>query len=180
MPEWLAPHLERVFACRLGRRGRGAGAPPAARYARQSPEEPIAPEVAKALARFGAVETPFSPDGLRIAPTTGEGRHPNVQVEPAFQKGWFEVQDEGSQIAALMVGAKAGEQILDLCAGAGGKTLALAAAMGNKGQIFATDSDRGRLAPIFDRLQPRRDPECAGPRGRRRRSTTWPGTWTRC
>ena len=72
---------------------------------------------------------------------------------PAFQKGWFEVQDEGSQLAALMVGAKAGEQILDLCAGAGGKTLALAAAMGNKGQIFATDSDRGRLAPIFDRLR---------------------------
>ena len=111
------------------------------------------PKVLKALARFGAGETPFSPDGLRILATEGEGRHPNVQNEPAFQKGWFEVQDEGSQIAALMVGAAPGEQVLDLCAGAGGKTLALASLMGNKGQVFATDSDRARLAPIFERLK---------------------------
>jgi 16S rRNA (cytosine967-C5)-methyltransferase len=110
-------------------------------------------KVAKARARFGAVETAFSPDGLRIPPTEGDGRHPNVQIEPAFQKGWFEIQDEGSQIAALLVAAKPGEQILDLCAGAGGKTLALSSAMGNKGQVFATDSDRSRLAPIFDRLK---------------------------
>ena len=110
-------------------------------------------KVLKALSRFGAAETPFSPDGLRIAETQGEGRHPNVQNEPAFQKGWFEVQDEGSQIAALMTGAKPGEQVLDLCAGAGGKTLALASAMENKGQVFATDSDRARLAPIFERLK---------------------------
>jgi 16S rRNA (cytosine967-C5)-methyltransferase len=76
-----------------------------------------------------------------------------VQVEPAYQKGWFEVQDEGSQLAALLVRARPGEQVLDLCAGAGGKTLALAAAMANKGQIVATDRDRTRLAPIFDRLK---------------------------
>ena len=106
-----------------------------------------------ALARFGAAATAFSPDGLRIAATEGNGRHPNVQVEPSFQKGWFEVQDEGSQIAALLVGVAPGEQVLDLCAGAGGKTLAMSAAMANKGQIFATDSDRTRLAPIFDRLR---------------------------
>ena len=84
---------------------------------------------------------------------TADGRHPNVQVEPGFQKGWFEIQDEGSQLASLFAEAKPGEQILDLCAGAGGKTLALAAGMANKGQAFATDSDRGRLAPIFDRLK---------------------------
>jgi 16S rRNA (cytosine967-C5)-methyltransferase len=111
------------------------------------------PKILKALAKFSATETPFSPDGLRIAPTVGDARHPNVQVEPAFQKGWFEIQDEGSQLAALMVGAKAGERVLDLCAGAGGKTLALSAAMANKGQVLATDSDRTRLAPIFDRLK---------------------------
>ena len=110
-------------------------------------------KVKKALSRFAAADTRFSPDGLRIAATTGEGRHPNVQNEPAFQKGWFEVQDEGSQIAALAVGAAPGEQVLDLCAGAGGKTLALASAMDNKGQVFATDNDRARLAPIFERLK---------------------------
>ena len=63
-----------------------------------------------------------------------------------------EVQDEGSQLAALLAGAKPGEQVIDLCAGAGGKTLALAAAMANHGQLYATDSDKRRLAPIHDRL----------------------------
>jgi 16S rRNA (cytosine967-C5)-methyltransferase len=64
-----------------------------------------------------------------------------------------EVQDEGSQLAALFAGAKPGEQVLDLCAGAGGKTLALAAMMANKGQLYATDDDKRRLAPIHDRLK---------------------------
>ncbi|WP_024586335.1 RsmB/NOP family class I SAM-dependent RNA methyltransferase [Aliihoeflea sp. 2WW] len=101
----------------------------------------------------GAQPTAIAPLGLRIAPIEGAGRHPNVQVEPAFQKGWFEVQDEGSQMAAALAGAAPGMQVLDYCAGAGGKTLALAAAMANKGQIFAYDSDKSRLAPIFDRLK---------------------------
>jgi 16S rRNA (cytosine967-C5)-methyltransferase len=69
-----------------------------------------------------------------------------------FLKGLIEVQDEGSQLAALFSGAKPGEQVVDLCAGAGGKTLALAAMMDNKGQLYATDDDKRRLAPIHDRL----------------------------
>ena len=67
-------------------------------------------------------------------------------------KGLVEVQDEGSQLAAQLADAKPGMQVLDLCAGAGGKTLALAAAMDNRGQIYATDVDGRRLAPIFDRI----------------------------
>ncbi|MCB8839991.1 RsmB/NOP family class I SAM-dependent RNA methyltransferase [Aurantimonas sp. VKM B-3413] len=107
----------------------------------------------KALAPFKAEATALSPTGVRIAPIARDGRHPNVQVEAGFQKGWFEIQDEGSQIAALLAGARPGEQVLDLCAGAGGKTLALSAAMENTGQIHATDSDRQRLAPIHERLK---------------------------
>ena len=76
-----------------------------------------------------------------------------MQAEPAFQKGWFEVQDEGSQVVAELAGAAPGMQVLDYCAGAGGKTLALSAAMENRGQIFAYDSEKARLAPIFDRLR---------------------------
>lgn len=109
--------------------------------------------VASELKQTGAQETTIAPHGLRIPPIEGAGRHPNVQVEPAFQKGWFEVQDEGSQMAAALAGAWPGMQVLDYCAGAGGKTLALAAAMANKGQIFAHDADKSRLAPIFDRLK---------------------------
>ena len=82
-----------------------------------------------------------------------DGRHPNVQAEPAFQKGWFEIQDEGSQVAAELAGAKPGMQVLDFCAGAGGKTLALAASMENKGQVYAYDAEKQRLAPIFDRIR---------------------------
>jgi 16S rRNA (cytosine967-C5)-methyltransferase len=94
----------------------------------------------------------WSPWGLRIR-LAADAKSPAVHAEPAFLKGIVEVQDEGSQLAALFSGAKPGEQAIDLCAGAGGKTLALAAMMQNKGQIFATDDDKRRLAPIHDRLK---------------------------
>lgn len=108
-------------------------------------------KVLRALSGKGAAESAFATDGIRIPPTSVAGRHPNLQAEPGYRKGWFEVQDEGSQLAAAMVGAEAGKQVLDLCAGSGGKTLALAAAMTNKGQLHATDADKHRLAPIFER-----------------------------
>lgn len=152
VPEWLGPRFERSFGDDWVGEGEALALRPPLDL-RVNRLKADREKVAKALAQFGAVETPHAPDGLRIAPTETDGRHPNVQIEPGFQKGWFEIQDEGSQLAALMVAAKSGEQILDLCAGSGGKTLAIAAAMENKGQIFATDSDRSRLAPIFDRLK---------------------------
>src|SRR5665213_1195487 len=93
----------------------------------------------------------WSPWGLRVQ-LAADAKSPAIHAEPAFLKGMVEVQDEGSQLAALLSGAKAGEQVLDLCAGAGGKTLALAAMMANKGQVFATDDDKRRLAPIHERL----------------------------
>ncbi|HEV2559162.1 MAG TPA: RsmB/NOP family class I SAM-dependent RNA methyltransferase [Microvirga sp.] len=108
-------------------------------------------EAHEALPHLGAIETPLSPLGLRIQPSE-DGRGPAVQAEPEFIKGWIEIQDEGSQLAALLSGAKSGEQVVDLCAGGGGKTLALAAMMRNGGQIYATDNDARRLAPIHERL----------------------------
>jgi 16S rRNA (cytosine967-C5)-methyltransferase len=84
---------------------------------------------------------------------SADAKNPSLHAEPAFLKGFVEVQDEGSQVAALLSGARPGEQVIDLCAGAGGKTLAMAAMMQNKGQIFATDDDKRRLAPIHERLK---------------------------
>jgi 16S rRNA (cytosine967-C5)-methyltransferase len=104
------------------------------------------------LADLSAAPTRWSPLGLRIA-LSADARSPAIHAEPAFIKGRIEIQDEGSQLAALMADAKPGQQVIDLCAGAGGKTLALAAAMENKGQLFATDDDKRRLAPIHDRLE---------------------------
>ena len=90
--------------------------------------------------------SPWAPHGLR-APTGL-----NVEALPAFHAGKIEVQDEGSQLAALAVGAQAGDLVVDLCAGAGGKTLALAAEMANQGRLIASDTDRGRLSAMPQRL----------------------------
>lgn len=110
-------------------------------------------KVLKRLSHLAATQTPISPVGVRIAPAEAGGRTPHVQAEEGFQKGWFELQDEGSQVAALLARAEGGQQVLDYCAGGGGKTLALAGEMDNRGQIYAYDADRLRLAPIYERLR---------------------------
>ena len=91
--------------------------------------------------------TPLAPLGLRLMARA------NVQGLQAFRDGLVELQDEGSQIACLMTAVKPGEQVVDLCAGGGGKTLALAAMMGNRGQIHACDTDRRRLGKLMPRAQ---------------------------
>jgi len=110
-------------------------------------------KITKQLSRTKARATKIAANGLRIAPGNRDSRLPNVQAEAGFQKGWFEIQDEGSQIASELVYARPGEKVMDYCAGAGGKTLALAATMENRGQIHAYDSDKTRLAPIHERLK---------------------------
>ncbi|BCG82236.1 RsmB/NOP family class I SAM-dependent RNA methyltransferase [Mesorhizobium sp. 113-3-3] len=152
IPDWCEPLFERAF----GEAWVGEGAALATRPPldiRVNTLQADRAKVLKELADTGAQPARIAPLGIRIPPIDGDGRHPNVQAEPAFQKGWFEVQDEGSQIAATLAGAEAGMQVLDFCAGAGGKTLALSAAMDNRGQIFAHDAEKARLAPIFDRIR---------------------------
>jgi len=99
------------------------------------------------LAEFpGAEVTRISPWGIRLPSDS------RVDDLPAFQQGLFEVQDEGSQLIALACGAVAGERVLDLCAGAGGKALALAAAAPNAA-LLATDSNRARLSKLPPRAE---------------------------
>ncbi len=92
-----------------------------------------------------AAEPTAAPQGLRIEPGSP------VETWNAYRDGLIEVQDTGSQLACLAVGAAPGETLIDLCAGAGGKTLALAAAMENRGILVASDSDRNRLAKLAPR-----------------------------
>ncbi len=99
-------------------------------------------------AGFAAEPTPYAPAGVRVARET---RLAALSRLTAFAQGWFEFQDEAAQIAATLVAAKPGERILDLAAGAGGKALALAAAMGNTGEIVACDIDPARLAQLGPR-----------------------------
>jgi 16S rRNA (cytosine967-C5)-methyltransferase len=149
-PEWLDPHFARTFGDSRAEEGAGL-ASRAPLDLRVNTLKAAREDAEEALADLTPQRTPWSSLGLRIA-LTADAKSPAVHAETAFLKGLVEVQDEGSQLAALFSGAKAGEQVIDLCAGAGGKTLALAAMMENKGQLFATDSDKRRLAPIHDRL----------------------------
>ncbi|MBL8772242.1 MAG: RsmB/NOP family class I SAM-dependent RNA methyltransferase [Phenylobacterium sp.] len=105
----------------------------------------------KALAPFDPQIPGLSPNALRVPAPEAADRSGAVEAIPQFGKGWFEVQDLGSQVAALAAGDVRGRQVLDLCAGGGGKTLALAAAMANTGQIYAYDSDARRLTDTVRR-----------------------------
>jgi 16S rRNA (cytosine967-C5)-methyltransferase len=152
LPEWVADAVRGPLGDNWVAEGQAmAGRPPL--DLRANTLKSTRDKVAKSLARFSPDEAHAVPNGIRISAGERDSRTPNVQSEEAFLKGGFEVQDFGSQMVAMLAGAKPGEQVLDLCAGAGGKTLAMAAAMENRGQIFAHDSDRNRLAPIYDRLK---------------------------
>ncbi len=94
-----------------------------------------------------AAEPGPAPDALRLPAGTA------VETWPAFSEGLFEVQDAGSQVACAAMAAVAGETVVDLCAGAGGKTLAIAAMMQGQGRLIACDIDRARLARLPDRAR---------------------------
>ena len=105
-------------------------------------------EVQKELAQAGikAAPTPYSPWGLRI-----EGK-PVLNKLDVFTRGAIEVQDEGSQLLALLLDAKRGEMVVDFCAGAGGKTLAIGASMRSTGRLYAFDTSAHRLDALKPRL----------------------------
>ena len=149
-PEWLDGLLAQVFgddrvaeACAMASR--------APLDLRVNSLKATRDKVLGSIAHLGAQPTPWSPLGLRIE-LGADARNPGIHAEEVFIKGAIEVQDEGSQLAALLSAARPGEQVIDLCAGAGGKTLALAAMMQGKGRLIATDHDKRQLAPIYERL----------------------------
>jgi 16S rRNA (cytosine967-C5)-methyltransferase len=149
-PEWLDPYLARVFGDdRVAEATAMASRAPLDLRVNtlKAAREKLLPR----LAHLGAKPTPWSPLGLRIE-LGADARNPGIHAEEDFIKGAIEVQDEGSQLAALLSAAKPGEQVIDLCAGAGGKTLAIAAMMQGKGRLIATDRDKRQLAPIHERL----------------------------
>ncbi len=94
-----------------------------------------------------SAELTVAPQGLRLEPGT------QVEQWAEWRDGKIEIQDTGSQMACLAVGAEPGETVIDLCAGGGGKTLALAAAMDNLGRLVASDTDRNRLSALAPRAE---------------------------
>jgi len=151
-PDWLDASLARVLGEDRAMEGQALAAR-APVDVRINSLKSDAGHVLKALAPFGAEPLAFPAGAIRIAAPAASERAAPVEAAPAFEKGWFEVQDAGSQVAAAVAGEIKGRQVLDFCAGGGGKTLALAAAMGNTGQLYAYDSDARRLADTVRRTQ---------------------------
>jgi 16S rRNA (cytosine967-C5)-methyltransferase len=151
-PAWLDPHLARVFGDRRADET-AALATRAPIDLRVNTLKSDPGRAIKALDPLSAAPAGVALSALRIAAPGPTDRAPPVEAIPEFGKGWFEVQDLGSQIAAAAAGEIKGKQVLDFCAGGGGKTLALAAAMGNTGQLYAYDSDARRLADTVRRSE---------------------------
>ncbi len=148
LPDWLLPLLRARFGAALPAE-MAALSQPAPLDLRVNLLKTTREAARAALAQEGieAESTPLSPWGLRVA-----GRRP-VTSGAAFRTGLVEVQDEGSQLVALVTDARPGARVADLCAGAAGKTLALAMTMGNTGHILACDVSAARLAGAVRRLR---------------------------
>jgi 16S rRNA (cytosine967-C5)-methyltransferase len=148
-PPWLEPSLARAFGSRLAEEMQAlqTRAPVDLRV---NTLKATRPEVLAGLQAqgFAAAPTPYSPIGIRIPPGEGSAA---LSASPLFLSGAFEFQDEAAQIASLLAGAQPGMTVLDLAAGAGGKALAMAAAMENRGAILAFDDDARRLKPLAGR-----------------------------
>jgi len=151
-PDWLDASLQRAFG--EARAEEGAALAERAPVDLRANRLKTGPGKAmKALEPLPVRATGVLPEALRIDPPRADERAAAVESMPAFVKGWVEVQDLGSQIAAACAGDVKGKQVLDLCAGGGGKTLALAAAMETSGQIYAYDSDARRLTDTIRRSE---------------------------
>jgi 16S rRNA (cytosine967-C5)-methyltransferase len=148
IPNWLLPYLQRAFGSELEHEMAALNAP-APIDLRVNLLKTDRAGASRALAAEGlaAAPTPLSPVGLRLA------RRVPLSGLVAFKDGLFDVQDEGSQIAALLAGARPGMRVVDFCAGAGGKTLALAAGMANRGKLVACDVNSYRLERAARRLR---------------------------
>lgn len=150
-PEWLDASLAAVFGEERALEGLAlAGRAPL--DLRVNTLKSTREKAAEALDHLGVSLGMWSPLALRI-PLEADGKAPPLTAEPAYVKGQVEIQDEGSQIAAILAAPPRGGQVLDLCAGGGGKTLEFASLMDNAGQLYAYDDDIRRLAPIHERLQ---------------------------
>lgn len=148
VPEWILPHLKERFGADLELE-LGAMLRPAPLDVRINPLKTTraAAEAALAAEELRSQPTPFSPLGLRLSPQA------YVNNTQAYAEGLIEPQDEGSQLAAQLVDAKGAKFVVDFCAGAGGKTLVLAAAMQNTGRLVAIDISSGRLQQARLRLR---------------------------
>ena len=151
-PEWLSSHMTRVFGEEAVIEAQ-AMAVRAAVDLRVNTLKADAERASKPLRTAKAEASSLLVNAFHIPAPDPSEREASLQSIPAYSKGWVEVQDAGSQIAAGAANVQDGEQVLDYCAGGGGKTLAMAAALDGKGQVHAYDIDGRRLSALIPRLK---------------------------
>lgn len=151
-PDWLSPHMARVFGeeAVVETQAMAVRAPVDLRVNTLKVD---AEKASGPLQSAKAETSPLLHSAFHIPASDPSQREASLEGIPAYSKGWVEVQDAGSQIAAAASNAQAGESVLDYCAGGGGKTLAMAAMMQGKGQVFAYDIDGRRLSALIPRLK---------------------------
>ena len=151
-PEWMTPHITRVFgadhSAQMSAFAERADIDMRLNSLKAAPAKSLS-----ALSHIKGEAVSMLATAARVAAPPASEKSAAITVIPAFNKGWVEVQDLGSQIAAAAAGDIKGRQVLDYCAGGGGKTLALAALMENTGQLYAYDKDARRLKPLFARAK---------------------------
>ncbi|WP_353257420.1 RsmB/NOP family class I SAM-dependent RNA methyltransferase [Hyphomonas sp.] len=151
-PEWMTPHMQRVFGPEAVIEAQMM-AVRADVDLRVNTLKSDAEKAALPLKSVKAEPSRLLKNAYHIPARDPAEREDSVEAIPAFSKGWVEVQDAGSQIAAAAANARPDEQVMDYCAGGGGKTLALAAQMDGRGQIHAYDIDGKRLSALIPRLK---------------------------
>ena len=147
-PEWLQESLQRRFGADLA-------VEMAAMLGRAEVDlrvNDLQSNMERVMAVLEKEEIPVTPGALAPTALRLDSRR-SLTNHPLYQSGSIEIQDEGSQLVSLLCTAQPGQMVVDYCAGAGGKSLAMAAKMANKGQIFALDKNPRRLRPLRDRLQ---------------------------
>ena len=145
-PDWALDPLKRRFGASLAEEMAACLLPPPLDL-RVNPVKTDRATVLRRLGRLGARPMPLSPLGVRLPDRVSLARLEGLKT------GEIEIQDEGSQLVALLLGARPGERVVDFCAGAGGKTLALAAQMENRGHVVACDNNEARLKRAAERLR---------------------------
>lgn len=147
-PAWAVEPLRRRFADAFMPEMTAMLAP-APLDLRVNPIKTIRDDMLRALHGLGleAAPTPLVPNGIRL------DHRPSLARLPMLKSGELEIQDEGSQLVAMLVDARPGDRVVDFCAGAGGKSLAIAAQMANKGHVVACDVSEGRLKRSAERFR---------------------------
>lgn len=150
VPEWVWPAFEGNFGEDAIAEGQAltTAAPLDLRVNRLKMDREQALDV---LTPQGATAGLISPYAMRITRSGPQTRLPNIQIEPIYQEGGVEIQDEGSQVIASLVNAQEGDKVLDFCAGGGGKSLAIASDTKDGVKITSFDIDKRRLAPLYQR-----------------------------